>query len=147
MITILEIDALAEFDSLGREKYLLGKLRLNRHEFFRNDYFGPYGVIANLTMRQDFSVEADLDCSPEVFELVMDQLKQEKPLLIRVPGRQLGKLENGEQVASTMFNVLLKDSISGPEDFCAKYATHVANATDTEREKLKYFDEAFHRNV
>jgi hypothetical protein len=139
----LEIETLAKFDSLGRSIFMLGKMRLNRNEFFRSTNFGPHGIIAQFVNRQDFQADCEIDLSPEAFDLVMTHLNNKEHILIRIGGHHVGTSGN---VVANQYSILTAVS-DAPNIFCKEYIEYYTKADDEERKKLKFVNQRFIQSV
>lgn len=138
----LIIDALAEFDSLGGHKFLIGKeFEIRCCESFNDG--DRENVVASLINRQDFALQGHLNCSEKSFSFIINQLSTGKPLLLRIYGRLLGSVLNGVQVGSDSYEILDDHQISGPDYFCERYEAYWAKLGEAEKEKMKCFDEEF----
>lgn len=138
----LIIDALAEFDSLGAKKFLIGtELEIRCCESFNDG--DRENVLASLINREDFLLQGHLNCSEKGFSFIINQLSTGKPLLFRVYGRLLGSVHNGVQVGSDSFEILVDGQSSGPDYFCKTYEAHWSKLGEAEKEKLGHFDERF----
>lgn len=140
----LIIDALAEFDSLGARKFLVGeKFEIRCCESFNDG--DRENVVASLINREDFALQGHLNCSEKSFSFITNQLSTGKPLLVRVYGRPLGSVLNGVLVGSDTFEILVDHQLSGPDYFCERYEAHWEKLGDTERQQQAYFEEVFRR--
>lgn len=138
----LKINTLAEFDSLGAGKFLIGtELEIRCCESFNDG--DRENVVALLINRQDFALQGHLNCSEKSFSFIINQLSTGKPLLFRVHGRLLGSVVNGVQVGSDSFQILVDGQTSGPDYFCERYEAHWSKLGEAEKEKLEHFDEQF----
>jgi|LakMenEpi03Aug12_release.lakeMendotaPanAssembly.Ray.scaffolds.fasta_scaffold385433_2 hypothetical protein len=138
----LIIDALAEFDSLGGHKFLIGeKFEIRCCESFNDG--DRENVLASLINRQDFALQGHLNCSEKSFSFIINQLSAGKPLLFRIYGRLVGSVPNGVQVDSDSYEILDDHQISGTEYFCEQYEAYWVKLGEAEKEKMKYFDEKF----
>ena len=144
LIQCLEFNALACFDSLSSEKYLIGQeLEIRCCESFNDgDRDGFVGLMVN---RQDFALQGHLNCSEKCFSFIVEQLSAGIPLLLRVYGRHIGSVVNGVQAASDTFEILVDGQVSGPDYFCERYEERWLKLDNSEKEKLRAFDEKFRR--
>lgn len=140
----LEFNALACFDSLGSEKYLIGQELVIRcwESINDGDRDGFLGLMVN---RQDFALQGHLNCSEKCFSFIVEQISAGKPLLLRVYGRHIGAVANGVQIASDKFEILVDGQLSGPDYFCECYEALWLKLDSSEKEKLRAFDEEFRR--
>ena len=138
----LQINTLAEFDSLGTRKFLVGKeFEIRCCESFNDgDRENVVGLLIN---RQDFALQGHLNCSEKCFSFIINQLSTGKPLLFRVYGGLIGSVANGVMMGSQKFEILVDGAISGPDYFCERYEEHWSKLGDAEKEKLKSFDKEF----
>lgn len=140
MHTIAELTSLANFDSLGKRLFLNGKMKLTKSEFFQNSYFGSYGIVAQKMNKGNFFVDCALDCSPEAFNLILDRLKNQQPVLIRLYACEVAK---GERYVADHFKILTLESISGPKYFIEKYLEYVTKEGELSPEKFASLKESF----
>jgi hypothetical protein len=138
----LKINTLAEFDSLGAGKFLIGEeLEIRCCESFNDG--DREKVVALLINRENFALQGHLNCSEKSFSFLINQLSIGKPLLLRVHGKLLGSVVNGVQVGSDSFEIIVDGQTSGPDYFCERYEAHWSKLGDAEKEKLGYFDKQF----
>ncbi len=136
----MEIVGIAHFDSLhNRNDYRQSKIVLFRREFFQKQNFGPYGVVAVKADRGVY-VDVDLECSPESFSLIMDNLHEKQPVLIRVFAFEAN---TKEQFIADHFAILPHRSDNSAKYFVERYLQHVSKDGGIDQEKLAALKEKF----
>jgi hypothetical protein len=141
MATKMELACLAHFDSLhDKNEFLQANLKLFKREFFQNQNFGPYGVVAIKDKQENFYVNINLECSPESFTLIMNQLKEKQTVLIRVFAFEV---KNKKEFLADHFSILTNESIFGAKDFAERYLKHVLKEGGLDQENFTALKEKF----
>lgn len=133
LVKTLKVDVLSNFDSLHSRKYLYGAgLEIVCRE---SSYVGA--SIASLLMRDQFAIVGSLFCSSQAFNLIIDELVNQKPILLRVYGPIIRKDKKDVEMMSSSFEILTENSRSGPDYFCEHFRDYISQADTDDTELLR----------
>lgn len=143
MSTKLELICLADYDSLQSKKdFRQANLNLVRKEFFQNQFFGAYGVVAVKHKLGDVRVDLGLVCSPESFDLIVKELHEKRAILIRVLAHEV---KGTDHLHAESFHILTEQSLSGPKYFVERYLEHLSKVKELDKEKFSAIKDKFKR--
>ena len=145
LVKTIEASVLSNFDSLSQEgNYLFGedfKIVCCPESPFLG---GPHGVVASLVMRQKFAIQGEVHCSSQAFDLISEEMTNQKPVLLRVFGPLVRKESDLVQVMSSSFQILTEDARSGPRYFCDLFKKYISEADENDtkllRSCIRHFD-------
>lgn len=135
--TLLTVEPLAEFDNTGKKIYLPSTLEIRKCEFFQNQSFGSDAVVAWYKNLGNVTIKGFVDLSPAAFDVVIQELENNNPVVIRIPGKQVRKTDD---YVSSSFSVWPESTSVTPGYFIEKFQKHFKDLDSEEQQNLQKFE-------
>lgn len=136
--TLLNVEPLAEFDNTGKKIYLPSTLELRKCEYFQNQSFGSNAVVAWYKNLGNVTIKGFVDLSPAAFDIVIQALVNNNPVVIRIPGKQARKTDD---YVSSSFSIWPESTSGTPEYFIEKFKKHFKDLDLEEQQNLQMFED------
>jgi hypothetical protein len=134
--TQLEVEPLANFDSTGKKIYLPSTLELRKCEFFQNQSFGSDGVVAWYKNMSNITIKGFIDLSPEAFDVVIQELRNNNPVILRIQSKQVRKTDD---YVSNSFSIWPDSTSSTPDYFIKNFKKQFQELNSENQENLQMF--------